>query len=126
MVRWKSAERVIRAFLGSTGVVDWFQAESFVRPLRRRAATMARPARVRIRRRKPCVRLRRRLLGWNVRLLTRKLPQLAGNGLGWRLQESTLDAGVSDLLTVRGPAKPVKPDRARINQDFLLFVQSTR
>ena len=80
MVRWKSAERVIRAFLGSTGVVDWFQAESFVRPLRRRAATMARPARVRIRRRKPCVRLRRRLLGWNVRLLTRKLPQLAGNG----------------------------------------------
>jgi hypothetical protein len=97
-----------------------------VRPLRRRAATMARPARVRIRRRKPCVRLRRRLLGWNVRLLTRKLPQLAGNGLGWRLQESGLDAGVSDLLTVRGPAKPVKPDRASINQDFLLFVQSTR
>jgi hypothetical protein len=31
---------------------------------------MARPARVRMRRRKPCVLARRRLLGWNVRLLT--------------------------------------------------------
>jgi hypothetical protein len=37
---------------------------------------MARPARVRIRRRKPWVRLRRRLLGWNVRLLTEELPHL--------------------------------------------------
>src|SRR6185436_20785708 len=35
-----------------------------------------RPARVRIRRRNPWVRLRRRLLGWNVRLLTGKLPNL--------------------------------------------------
>jgi hypothetical protein len=51
------------------------------------------------------------LLGWNVRLLTGKLPQLARSGLGRRLQESALDAGVSDLLTVRGAAKPVKPDR---------------
>src|SRR5689334_913903 len=31
---------------------------------------MARPARVRMRRRKPLVLARRRLLGWNVRLLT--------------------------------------------------------
>ena len=43
------------------------------RPRRRRAEMMARPARVRIRRRKPWVRLRRRLLGWKVRLLTRML-----------------------------------------------------
>lgn len=35
---------------------------------------MPRPARVRIRRRKPWVRLRRRLLGWKVRLVTGKLP----------------------------------------------------
>jgi|RhiMethySRZTD1v2_1073278.scaffolds.fasta_scaffold291085_2 hypothetical protein len=35
-----------------------------------------RPARVRIRRRNPWVRLRRRLLGWNVRLVTGKLPNL--------------------------------------------------
>ena len=33
-------------------------------------AKMARPARVRMRRRKPCLRARRRLLGWYVRLLT--------------------------------------------------------
>src|ERR1022692_3568616 len=40
------------------------------RPLRRRAARTARPARVRMRRRKPGVFARRRLFGWNVRLLT--------------------------------------------------------
>ncbi len=41
-----------------------------MRPLRRRAATIARPARVRIRTRNPWVLARWRLLGWNVRLLT--------------------------------------------------------
>ena len=40
------------------------------RPLRRRAARTARPARVRMRSRNPCVFARRRLFGWNVRLLT--------------------------------------------------------
>lgn len=44
--------------------------------MRRRAEIIARPARVRIRKRKPWVRLRRRLLGWNVRLLTEELPYL--------------------------------------------------
>lgn len=46
------------------------QAEISERPLRRRAARIERPARVRIRRRKPCFLARLRLLGWNVRLLT--------------------------------------------------------
>lgn len=46
------------------------QAEMSERPLRRRAARIERPARVRIRRRKPCFLARLRLLGWNVRLLT--------------------------------------------------------
>lgn len=46
------------------------QAESSARPLRRRAARMARPARVRMRSRKPWVFARRRLFGWKVRLLT--------------------------------------------------------
>ena len=46
------------------------QALSWSRPLRLRAAMMARPARVRMRSRKPCVFARRRLFGWNVRLLT--------------------------------------------------------
>ena len=44
------------------------QADSARRPLRRRLETIERPARVRIRRRKPCTRARRRLLGWKVRL----------------------------------------------------------
>ncbi len=46
------------------------QALSCSRPLRLRAARTARPARVRMRSRKPCVFARRRLFGWNVRLLT--------------------------------------------------------
>ncbi len=41
-----------------------------LRPLPRRAEITERPARVRIRRRKPCVLARRRLFGWKVRLLT--------------------------------------------------------
>ncbi len=44
------------------------QADSSMRPLRRRAARMARPARVRMRNRNPWVLARRRLFGWNVRL----------------------------------------------------------
>jgi len=50
------------------------QADSRERPLARRPARMARPARVRIRRRNPWVFARRRLFGWKVRLLTRGLP----------------------------------------------------
>jgi hypothetical protein len=46
------------------------QALSLSRPLCLRAARTARPARVRMRSRKPCVFARRRLFGWNVRLLT--------------------------------------------------------
>lgn len=42
-------------------------AVSFARPLRRREAMIERPARVRMRRRKPCTLARRRLLGWKVR-----------------------------------------------------------
>ena len=46
------------------------QTASLLRPLRRRADRIERPARVRIRRRKPCTLARRRLFGWYVRLLT--------------------------------------------------------
>ncbi len=44
------------------------QADNARRPLRRRLDTIERPARVRIRSRKPCTRARRRLFGWKVRL----------------------------------------------------------
>jgi hypothetical protein len=56
------------------------QAVSRVRPLARRAAMIARPARVRIRSRKPCVLARRRLFGWKVRLLTGNLQGRAAAG----------------------------------------------
>jgi len=46
------------------------QTVSSLRPFDRRAARIARPARVRIRSRKPCFLARRRLLGWKVRLDT--------------------------------------------------------
>lgn len=51
------------------------QADRLLRPLPRRFARIARPARVRIRRRKPWVLARRRLFGWKVRLLTRGLQK---------------------------------------------------
>ncbi len=56
------------------------QADSSRRPLRRRVAMMARPARVRIRRRNPWVLARRRLFGWKVRLLTVGLHRLDDRG----------------------------------------------
>ncbi len=61
------------------------QADRLARPLPRRFARIARPARVRIRRRKPWVLARRRLFGWKVRLLTRGLQKdsvVAGCRLG--------------------------------------------
>ena len=79
VVRRKSFELCILSNRGNTmGLRHGCQADRRVRPLRRRAEMIARPARVRIRRRKPWVRLRRRLLGWNVRLLTGKLHHLRG------------------------------------------------
>ena len=63
-VRENSADDRSRLVLGTPAL----HADSSARPLRRRAARMARPARVRMRALKPCVRARRRLLGWNVRL----------------------------------------------------------
>jgi hypothetical protein len=75
-----SSGRRIRESCGSTmisraGRERRRQALSRSRPLRRRDARIARPARVRMRSRKPWTFARRRLLGWNVRLLTRA-PQL--------------------------------------------------
>jgi hypothetical protein len=61
-------------------------ADSSVRPLRRRAARMARPARVFMRRRKPWVLARRRVFGWKVRLLIRCYSKTFGGStskLNW-------------------------------------------
>src|SRR4029077_6025107 len=54
--------------------------ESLLRPLRRRAESTARPERVRMRTRNPWVRLRRRLLGWSVRLMGRRNPRGQAGG----------------------------------------------
>jgi hypothetical protein len=62
-------ERELRA-VTHPGLGRQDQALSRSRPLCLRAARTARPARVRMRSRKPCVFARRRLFGWNVRLLT--------------------------------------------------------
>src|SRR6201996_3553671 len=65
----KSMDRVMRFRAESTALhQDSNQAVSERRPLRRRFDTISRPARVRIRSRKPCTRARRRLFGWKVRL----------------------------------------------------------
>lgn len=80
-----SSDRRIRKACGNT-VGETVYADSFSRPLRRRAVMIARPARVRIRKRKPCVLARRRLFGWKVRLLTVRLhrclslPKFAARG----------------------------------------------
>ena len=58
----------------------WAYAESSTRPFPRRAERMARPARVRIRARKPCFLARRRLLGWKVRLLMESLRNWCRRG----------------------------------------------
>jgi hypothetical protein len=66
---WNSVLRRIRAPDGSTGhhrrAADGSAGQTLTRarPLRRRAARIARPARVRMRSRKPCVFARRRLFG---------------------------------------------------------------
>src|SRR4051812_49786707 len=49
------------------------QTARLLRPLRRRAERIDRPARVRMRSRNPCTLWRRRLFGWYVRLLTSSL-----------------------------------------------------
>src|SRR5207245_1390143 len=79
------------------------QAERRSRPLRRRAARMARPARVRMRNRKPWVFARRRLFGWKVRLLTEVLQTSCATAQRWEGH-----AGA----TLEGPAPTVRAARA--------------
>lgn len=60
------------------------QADSRVRPLRRRALMIARPARVRMRARNPCLRARRRVFGWNVRFTIASTSRAYGRCLDHR------------------------------------------
>lgn len=60
-----------RALRGKVVTVMVYQTVRRLRPLARLAFNTCRPAFVAIRARKPCVRLRFRLLGWNVLFITR-------------------------------------------------------
>ena len=70
-----TATHPVRGCQHETRTRERCQADSSERPLRRRADRIARPARVRMRSRKPCVLARRRLFGWKVRLLTCTSPR---------------------------------------------------
>jgi hypothetical protein len=93
------------------------QADRRLRPLTRRAARIARPARVRMRSRNPWVRDRRRLFGWKVRLLTVDLPILARQSLvPDGAQHSPTPRGRPYKATARSigefhPGAPSPPDR---------------
>lgn len=102
------------------------QAESFARPRRRRDARIERPARVRIRRRKPCFFERRRVFGWKVRLDTSEflLEKSDRSFDGHRSPTSKVNHGHAavvgqDYPTVRGLQPAVKlmgirqPDTSR-------------
>jgi hypothetical protein len=79
------------------------QTARLLRPLRRRADRIARPARVRIRRRKPCTLCRRRLFGWYVRLLTSSSPK---RFVGVRSSTGSHDATTSPVTRTTGTARP--------------------
>ena len=105
--RRKSSDRRSRFDAGSTrwspsGTVSpTAQAARRWRPLPRREARMARPARVRIRRRKPCFLCRRRLFGWNVRLLTGMTPV--------RTRDHIVDKSTDRSAAGAGPAHRIEP-----------------
>jgi hypothetical protein len=86
------------------------QADNSARPLRRRAARMARPARVRMRNRNPWVLARRRLFGWNVRLPLVTAVVLPVLGARFSLPR-VLIAEVAALGTAPSSDSPIIPCR---------------
>ena len=107
------------------------QADSLARPRRRRLRTISRPARVRMRARKPCLRARRRLLGWKVRFTVVK-PSVVrggstrhggstvgdGSGNGGTTNRRRCKAGAPERTGLRAPGATVRgataePERTR-------------
>jgi hypothetical protein len=82
------------------------QAERRARPLARRAERTARPARVRIRSRNPWVFARRRLFGWNVRLLTCRCLPCGSFRCATRGRDQPADRGHAQLPP--GGGQPIK------------------
>ena len=85
------------------------------RPLRRRAARIARPARVRMRSRNPCVFARRRLFGWNVRLLTwdSRWTEEVGAATGPAMRAAHMQ---KPALAIAGPMNGTRPGCRRSNR----------
>jgi hypothetical protein len=75
--------------------------------LARRAEITARPARVRMRSRKPWVLARRRLFGWNVRLLT-WVPSVDATGATGQRAAATESRWRSNRAIVLGGFRPTK------------------
>lgn len=72
----------------------WDYAVRVVRPLARRRRMIARPARVRIRARKPCLRFRLRLFGWYVRfMLVLEFRRSAECDRSWAAAVATMRSG---------------------------------
>jgi hypothetical protein len=124
-VESNSADRVIRCRAGSTVVFRPTQAVNDRRPLRRRLDTIARPARVRIRRRNPCTRARRRLFGWKVRLPLATAvisscvwqPSTRTPDKAWKLTWSPLVSRSSRSLTGADPGYPGSLPYRRLSGD---------
>ena len=85
------------------------------RPLRRRAARIARPARVRMRSRNPCVFARWRLFGWNVRLLTwdSRWTEEVGAATGPAMRAAHMR---EPALAIAGPVNGTRPGYRRSNR----------
>jgi hypothetical protein len=101
------------------------QAERLERPLPRRRPMTARPPRVRIRIRKPCVFFRFRLFGWNV-LFTHGLLERPGRGGG--PGASALQDLTSARASGQGSVRPTRaPGNARAGwQRFLVGLSTAR
>jgi hypothetical protein len=124
----KSSRRVSRAAAGSNATdprTSTLQADSSLRPLRRRAAMMARPARVRMRKRNPWVFARRRLFGWKVRLplVTAVVLPVLGSCCGRSRRDcavvgsSPAGTGGTAAHPVNGPRQRCRPREARARKN---------
>jgi hypothetical protein len=71
---------------------------------------IARPARVRMRTRKPCLRARRLVLGWKVRFTAAPEIQVASNGGG--TTDDDLVGAITALAEVRADAVTCRPVKA--------------
>jgi len=102
-------------------------AETRWRPLTRRRLMTALPLRVRMRERNPCLRLRRRTLGWYVRFIAKEV-QVGGSGsaLGYEPLEEIVKEE-SPVLVVAAAISPAnaKSSRSPRKKELAVISQNT-